>query len=79
VPNLGHGAWSTYLAQSNRFILRGAESDNAPMICPFGNDVAVATSIISYTQGVTSADGSYEYIGSCFNYESGQRIGMWLY
>ena len=64
---------------NDRLIIRGAvaESDN-PMIWPFGNDndIAAATQIGSYTQGVTSADGSYERVGPRFNYEVGQRIGI---
>jgi hypothetical protein len=62
-------------AHTDRLILRGAESDNS-MICPFGNDIAAGNQIRSYTQGVTSADGSYERVGPSFNYEVGQRIGI---
>jgi hypothetical protein len=64
-------------AHTDRLILRGAESESDnPMIWPFGNDIAAGNKIRSYTQGVTSADGSYERVRPSFNYEVGQRIGI---
>lgn len=59
----------------NRLIISGAESDKL-MIWDYGNDISTGTQISSYTQGVTSADGSYECVGSHFDYQVGQRIGI---